>query len=194
MPVRSWLRSRWQDSRQIPDAWTVAGKPKQDPWLGSPLGREPRAVSYCEIAPRDTRSHRTDVAFDQLAHPTHLDSAERSNRFEHDENAPRVTRQVAEFEIAFGDHYLEPSVAPAKPNRRNEGAAVLSIRGQSRRRGSLQERAYAFDHISSHLTSLVGCAGSSSAVKRPLQRAAAAGEDGHERFASIERLLACRSA
>lgn len=77
----------------------------------------------------------------KLAHPTHLDSAERSNRFENDENAPWVTRQVAKLEIAFGDDHLEPSVAPAKPNRRNERVAVLSIRAQNRRRGSLQERA-----------------------------------------------------
>jgi hypothetical protein len=81
----------------------------------------------------------------------HFDSAERSNRFENDESAARVTRQVAELEIVLGDHHLEPSVAPAKPNRRNERGAVLSIRGQNRRRGSLHERAHVFDRKSGHL-------------------------------------------
>ena len=38
-------RLRRLHSRQIPDARVVAGEPKQHAWLGSPLGREPRAVT-----------------------------------------------------------------------------------------------------------------------------------------------------
>jgi len=68
-------RLRPQDSGQIPDAWAVGDEPEQDPRPGSPFGGQARAVTLSEVASRDGRPRRRNVALDQLAH---LHAAERS--------------------------------------------------------------------------------------------------------------------
>ncbi len=67
---------------------------------------------------------------------TRLDSAERSNRFE-TTRTHRWSRQVAKLEIVFWDHYLGPSVAPAKPTGRTSAL--------------FQEGAHASDRVCGHL-------------------------------------------
>ena len=65
---------RRQDSGQIPVAWAVGDEPEQDPRPGSPFGGEARAVTLSEVASRDGRPRRRNIALDQLAH---LHAAER---------------------------------------------------------------------------------------------------------------------
>ena len=109
--------------------------------------RRPHRDSALAIAARTgPTSHSTSSPI-----AAHLDAAERPNRLEDDENAPWISRQVAELEIALGDHHLERSVVPAKPDRRNERTAVLPIGRQDGGGGSLQERAHAVDPGFSHV-------------------------------------------
>jgi hypothetical protein len=53
-------------------------EPEQYPWRGSPFGGKALAVTHAEIAPRDGRPRRRDVALDQL--PTPRTSRPRNGR------------------------------------------------------------------------------------------------------------------
>jgi hypothetical protein len=61
----SWVRLGRHDSRQIPDARTFAGEPKQDGLLGSRPGRDRGPHTHSEMAPRDGRSHRGERRHDR---------------------------------------------------------------------------------------------------------------------------------
>jgi hypothetical protein len=98
-----------------------------------------RTVALFEVAARDGRPRRGDVALDKLAVPAHLYAAERSNGLEDDQDAARVAGQVAELHVALGDYYLEGFIGPAEPHWHCVGAAVLSVGRQYRSRGCLQQ-------------------------------------------------------
>ena len=167
-PWGAWSRRGRQDSRHIPDARIAPGEPEQDPWLGVPVGREPRAVTCSEIAPRDGRSHRTDVAFEQLAHPSHLNAAERPNRFEHNENAPWVTRQVAKLEIALGITTSNP--ASLQRNHTGETSAPPSFRYVVNTAGEGASRSERTPSIKSRVTSSSSSVGSTRSSSSDILR------------------------
>jgi hypothetical protein len=87
------------------------------PWRGSPFGGKALAVTHAQIAARDGRPRRHDVALDQLSHPAHLQATERSDGLEDDQDTLRVAGQVAQLHIALGDHDLEGVIDPAEPHR-----------------------------------------------------------------------------
>ena len=109
------------------------------------------AVTHAEVALRDGRRRRRDVALDQLGHPAHLQATERSDGLEDDQDTPRVAGQVAQLHITLDDHDLEGVIDPAKPHRHRVRAAVLAIGRQHCRRRSFQQRPHRFDPSSAHL-------------------------------------------
>jgi hypothetical protein len=105
-----------QNRRQIPHVWLVGREPQKDAGLRS-FGSEAVAVGRTEVAPGDGGADGFDVALDELGTSANLDSAEWSSRLEHDEDAPRVARQVTKLHVALGNDDLERVVGPAKPDR-----------------------------------------------------------------------------
>lgn len=116
-PIRDLRR---QDRRQVPHARLRGSQPEQDSRLRSAFSGE-------------------------LARAADLDAAEGWHCLEHDKDAPCVARQVAELDVALGDHDLERSISPAKPDRGDVRAAVLALGRQHGRRGAPEQRANAFE-------------------------------------------------
>ena len=128
-----------------PTLGTVRDQPQQHPWPGSSFGGEPRTVRLAEIASRDGRSRRGDVALDQLGLPLHLQAAERPDSLEDDQHTAWVAGQVAQLHVTLSDHDLQGLIGPAKPYRHCVRAAVLAIGRQHCRSGRLQQRPHPFD-------------------------------------------------
>jgi hypothetical protein len=151
--VRGSMLSRIDQDGRIPDRpypRTVRDQPEEHPRPGAPFGGEALTVSRAEIAPRDGRPRRGNVALDQLGHPASFHTAERSDGLEDDQDAPRVPGQVAQLYIPFGDHYLNGGIVPAEPHRHRVRAAVLAVGRQHCRSGCLQQGPHPFDSGSAH--------------------------------------------